>query len=260
MVKAGAPLMNKLKKTTIFTLTGMLLSACTSGEGQGTNGENGDIPEDITENWQTYVVEAEEQLESYTTEIDLSANVELAGQTNENSSSFIASVIGDFERGHVIVTNEENGEIATNEMFFEGSTAYINEGTGWVDVSGDEPVTSESSYHHVLNSVVEVADFLEAELSGDELTLHYEGNDQEVWDAFETPFSLSISGFSMEELTITLEVIVNAQTSYMNFLDLDIQADNDLSEVHLKVTSDYYDHDEIDEFEVEREINEELGL
>lgn len=246
--------MRHAAKFTLLFLSGLVLTGCGMFEGG--------IPNDLDENWSGYMEDAENNLESYTTDIDLTAETDAMGQSVENRAKLVASVIGDFDKGHVIVINEQEGVEVSTEMYFVDSTYYVNEGNGWQEIPAQESGTADTdtSYKNVLNAIVESENFITAEVTGDELLLNYQGYDQEVWDAFELPFSLTIDGFQEEEIEMILEVIVDAETQLIEELELSVYAENELGTVSLLVEVQYDDYNEIDELEVEQEIEEEFNL
>lgn len=236
--------------STVFM--GVMLTGCGLFEGS--------IPNDLEDNWPEYMVEAGDNLESYMTDIDLTAETDSMGQSMTNRASFVASIIGDFERGHVVVTNEQDGIEVATEVYFEGSNYYINEENGWQEIAGQETGATDTSYQNVLNAIIESEEFITADRAEDDLILTYQGYDQEVWDAFEAPFSLTIDGFQEEDIEMMLEVTVDAETQLVEDLELSVHAENEIGTVSLLVEVEYDDHNEIEELEVEDEVNEATSI
>lgn len=244
--------MNKTAKVISTLFTGMILTGCGLLEGGA--------PSDLEENWSTYMEEAESDLESYMTDIDLTAETDAMGQSVKNRAKLVASIIGDFDKGHVVVTNEQEGVAVTNEMYFEDAVYYLKDGNEWQEMQGQDNGSTDTSYKNVLNAIIESEDFLTTDIIEDDLILTYQGYDQAVWDAFEPPFSLTIDGFQDEEIEMMLEVIVDAETQLIEELELSVHAENELGTVILLVEVEYDDHNEIDELEGEDEISEAFRL
>ncbi|GEN51110.1 DUF6612 family protein [Alkalibacterium pelagium] len=239
-----------IKRKIVWTvLGGTLLTGC------GMMG--GGIPNDLDDNWVSYMQEAESNLDSYSTDINLSAETDAMGQSTVNRARLDARIIGDFDSGHVIITNEQDGVEVSNEIYFDGSTYYIHDGSGWQEVDGQASDTEETSYRTVLEAIINSEEYITAEVEEDNLILSYTGYDQDVWDAFEVPFSLTIDGFEEEDIELILEVIVDAETQLIEQLDLLVEAENELASVILTVDTQYADFNEIDQLEVEDDILEE---
>lgn len=171
-----------------------------------------------------------------------------------------ASVIGDFERGYVTTSNMVNGEEMEEYIFFDGSDVYYDDGTGWQDVSEDEPMSSESDYQSVIHALAEVEEYLEVTTSGEAVELSYDGEfQQDIWDAFESPFSLGLEGFAEENVEMALSATVDSTTQYVQDLVLDILATNEIGEIQIIADVEYTEHDEVNIDDVEEDVLEEVG-
>lgn len=237
--------MKKQKKLFPVLLSVGALTAC-----------NGVDSAELEENWAEYVVEGSENLESYSTSIDLGVRAEVSNQIDESQISLQADVIGDFDRGYAVMTIE--GQVS--ELFFDGERVFVREtGSEWQDVSG-QSIATETTYQNVLEAVLNIEELLEAEHSDNELAVSYVGNDREVWDTFQAPFSLNIEGFEIEEVTMILDVTFDDEELFMQNFELDIQAAEEQAAVQINILIDYEDHNEIDSFEVEEEIQSQFNL
>jgi hypothetical protein len=239
--------MSNWKKVSAVALGSLVLAGCGNG-----------VPDDLAENWGTYLAEAEEELESYATEMSLFVGSEDMG--GRDGGYISARVIGDFDQGHVIATNENNGNESSTELYFDEELAFQNEGSGWQEVTGNGEMSADSSYRQVMNAVIEVEELVDADLTEETLQLSYQGHDQAIWDAFEEPFSLSLDGFTMEETLMTLDVTVNPETQYMEVFHFLVEAENNFFTIDLEVNADYTEFNEIDNFdEVEEEIDSDIN-
>lgn len=224
--------------------------------------EEPDVPDDLETNWAEYIQEAEEELESYTADLYLDVNASIGPDvlTDGQEDWLTFRVIGDFEEGHFTSEDEEG---TNQEFYFNGSDAYVIENGEWVHYpdQGDE-VTFDADYATLIDSLVEIEDLLEAEVTDGELRLSYEGNDREVWDAFEEEFSLSIDGIDEENVEKEIEATFDEETQYLHDLTLDIsgsQGENDveLGSVSIYIEVEVSEHDEVDLSDIEEEVTQE---
>lgn len=237
--------MNNFKKLVPVLLSAGVLMACNRVDSA-----------DLEENWVEYVTEGAEELESYSTEINLDVRAAFQNQVDESQVTLEGDIIGDFDRGHVIMTADG----ATNELFFDGDSVFIREeGIDWQDASG-QPVATETSYENVLEAVLRIEHLLEVEHTEGQLHVSYVGSDQEVWDTFLPPFSLNIEGFEIEEVVMTLDVLFDDEDFFMQDFELDLEAGEEQAGVHMNILVDYENHNEIDSFEVEEEIQSLFDL
>lgn len=243
--------MNGLKRMGLVFFSGVMLSAC------GMVGVQG-APEDLAENWSQYITEGSEALGSYgsDTDIDLIVSMGPDMMTDEDHIFVTMHVIGDLEEGHM----EQDGY----EMYFQGTDAYQLENGSWVHYPEEGPVDYPSWYPNIADALVEIESFIQAEHSDGELKLSYEGNDREVWNAFQEEFALSIDGISPENIVIDLDASLDEETFYLEGLTLDIlgeetEGETTLASVSIVIEVDYFDHDEVDLTEVEEEVKAGTG-
>lgn len=236
----------------------LLLGAC---NGESTANEPELTPEEVAEDWHTYIVDAAEELESYTADMTFTVNTSSAIQADaEDVGGMRASIIGDFDRGYIVTSNRINGDEVEEYIFFDGTDVYYDDGSGWQDVSDDEPMSSESDYHAVIHALAEVEEYLEVATSGEEVELSYAGEfEQAIWDAFESPFSLGLDGFSDDDVELELDSSIDSTTQYVQDLLLVIRAANEIGEIQIIADVEYTEHDEVDVDDVEEEVQEELG-
>lgn len=237
--------MNKIKRSGVLILSGFLLSAC------GVIGEEG-APEDLEENWTQYIQEGNETLDSYASDTQMDLELALGpGLMTEEDEAFISmQIVGDLEQGYTVEDDFE--------LYFDGEDAYQLEGGTWVHYPGS-PIEYDAWYPNIVDSLIEIDDLIEATHNEDNVELTYEGNDVEVWEAFEEEFALTIEGISQENIHITLDAVVDDSEYYLQDLNLDIEGaetegDMELSSISIFIEVDYFDHNNVDLTEVEEEI------
>lgn len=279
------------KKLGLVLASSVVLAACgDTDEGQETDDDQEEIVEDPEEepeededdsdngliddddeddevdvdHWAENLEESTENLESYASDmyLDLEVSIGPDAMSDRDEDWLTMYIVGDYEQGYSISENEEG---VTQELYFEGDDIYLVEEDGWNAYPDEGPVEYDSGYHNLVASLIEIEDLLEAEESGDDIELHYEGNDPEVWDAFEEEFSLSIDGIDEEDITILVEATIDGETYHLEELLIDIvgedtdeEIEGEMGSVTMFIETEFYDHNEVDLSEIEEEIEEEL--
>lgn len=235
--------MKKLKQSGVILFSGFLLAAC------------GDTTADIADNWTEYIEEGNENLENYSSDTQLNLVIEMGqGIMTEEDDAFIhASMIGDLEEGYI--------EQGTELLYFVGNDVHVYEGGTWNFYPNGGPIDYPSFYPNIIDSLVEIEDLIEATHTNGSVELFYEGNDREVWDAFEDEFALSIDGVDEENINIALEAVLDDENYYLQEFRMDIlgeETDDDvqLGSINIQVDVDYYDHDNVDLSDIEAEVIE----
>lgn len=257
--------MKSLKGKGLILLSSLFLVACglTENNGSGGNGENGSeevvnkVPDDLEENWAKYLQEGNENLDNYGSDTSIDITTAIGDMmADEDSVSITMFIEGDLDKGYNIVEDQE--------VYFDGDDIFVLENGQWVHYPNEGPIDYPSWYPNIVNSLLKVEDLIEADYSGDKVTLTYDGNDPEVWDAFEQEFALSIKGIQRENINISLEATMDDQAYHLQHLVLDIvgteKADDvELASVTIFVEANYYDHNEVDFTEVEEKIDEDMN-
>lgn len=91
------------------------------------------------------------------------------------------------------------------------------------------------------------------------MTLDYQDYDQEVFEAFVTPFNFSLSGYAEEDIEITVDAVADATTHYLKEVYVNLHAEDSVAGVSIDVDVEYTNHNEIEDFGVEEEAFEDVG-
>ena len=247
--------MNRIKQSGVLLLSGFLLAAC----GETATDGNGDAPADLADNWTEYIQEGNENLEDYSSDTQLNLVMDM-GQglmTDEDDAFIHARIIGDLEQGYI--------DQGMGSLYFEGNDVYAYEGDTWNFYPDGGPIDYPSFYPNIVDSLVEIEDFVEATHTDGSIELYYDGNDPEVWDAFEDEFALSIDGVDEENINIALEAVLDDENYYLQEFRMDIlgeETDGDvqLGSINIQIDVDYFDHDNVDLSDIEAEVFEENGI
>lgn len=241
--------MNKIKQMSIILMSTFALVAC---------GETGQTSEDLEENWSTHIQEGNEALNDYAsdTNIDLKVQVGPDMMTDEDNAFIHVRMVGDLEKGYI--------EDGSGEFYFDGTDVYVLENGNWNHYPDNGPIDYPSWYPNVVEALVEIEEFIEANHTEGTITLSYDGNDREIWNAFEEEFALSIDGISEENINIKLDATLDDTEFFLQDLTLDILGEEtdgevELGSVAMLIDVDYFDHNEIDLSQTESEIFENVS-
>lgn len=126
-------------RVALFLGSALLLWGC----GEEASNENGEQEE-------------ADELDSYTTEIDMSGE-NLRGPNDDHGDIYLnMSVKGEFEEGYVEAALPNGQEFS---VLYVEDRWFMNEGVRWEEVEFDEEFASESDYHHVLEALLEIESY-----------------------------------------------------------------------------------------------------
>lgn len=237
--------MKVFKNLTVILFSVVFLGAC---------GEDG--PNDLADNWPDYIQLGNEALKSYSsdTQLDLEMDMGQGLMTDKDEAFIHVSIIGDLEKGHI--------DQGMGSLFFDGNDVYAYEGNDWSFYPDGGPIDYPSFYPNIVESLVEIEDLIEATQTDGSVELFYEGNNREVWNAFEEEFALSIDGVAEENIHIVLESVLDDSNYYIQEFRMDIlgeESDGDvqLGRINIQIDVDYFNHDNVDLEEIESEVLQE---
>ncbi len=247
--------MKAIRRSTLLLLSGLLLGAC----GEPADIEAVEPKEDVAENWTAYIREGDAALESYTSDTQLNLILESGPEamTEEDEAFIHMQMIGNLEQGYT--------EDAIGALYFEENDIYVQEGNTWVFYPDSGPIEYPSWYPHIVDALVEIEHLVEAASADGSVELFYEGNDPEVWEAFEEEFTLAIEGVSQENVYITLNAVIDDTDYYLQDLNIDILGEEQLgamgrNRINIQIAVDYYDHNQVDLTNIEKEITQDIGI
>lgn len=206
-----------------------------------------------------------ESVENLRMEVTLDFELEAPWITETQRVEMITEATEDFSQGHATIELEDQGQLVeTMEAYFHDDGAVENiDGQGWETMSGHDAGDEEDSrYSHVVDSIAEIDDFLEVDYDDETYTLDYTGNDVEIFEAFEEPFSLSLDGYEPEDTEMSVEVVVDAETFFVEdfSLTLDTEETSNPIELGMEIAAQFSKFNEISDLEVPEEVLEEAGV
>lgn len=257
--------MKTLKGKGLILFASLLLVACGTTDDNDVSDdmdENGaaevvdESPDDLEENWAQYLQEGNEGLDNYGSDTYIDVSTSVGPDMNDTDQVEITMYIeGELDRGYNVVGDEE--------LYFDGTDVYVLENGEWVYYPDEGPIDYPSWYPNIINSLLEIEELVEADYSGDEVTLTYSGNDPQIWNAFEQEFELSIDGVARNNINIDLTATMDDENYFLQSLVLDIVGTETEGEetatVSIFVEADYYDHNEVDLTDVEEDIDEDVN-
>lgn len=116
-------------RVALFLGSALLLWGCgeeaSNENGEQEEAEEQEVVDDLEENWGTYLSEAADELDSYTTEIDMSGE-NLRGPNDDHGDIYLnMSVKGEFEEGYVEAALPNGQEFS---VLYVEDRWFMNEG------------------------------------------------------------------------------------------------------------------------------------
>ena len=205
---------------------------------------------------------ATEEVEVY--DVDMALVVELT--EGENKTVQRAELFGVLEESMVNLdmTAIETQGVNKNEthLYKSDKEVYIKENEAdWVKATeeGNEYSQSDTSYSNVANSLDKVKQIVEVVELDDHYEVKYAGNgNAEIFRAFEEPFSLTLTGVSIEEAEMDLLFIIDKKTKMIEDVDFGITAEKDGVDLLLTVEIEYEDINDT-QVDIPKEVIEEAS-
>lgn len=191
-----------------------------------------------------------EDLENYHIESEIKVMVDHESKSEE-TGTFKGQIDEAKDMAHVTETAESGDMEQELELYFEDGKQYVLDGDQWILVTEDvgDIRRAGTTYYSIMKAVRDFAEYGEPS-TDDKYTLTYSGTAQEVFYAFEDVFSLSLTGFDMDEET-DAEVYAefDQKDLFLTHLEIEIHAENDMAKAMLYVDVEFTD---INDSEIER--------
>lgn len=193
---------------------------------------------------------------------DLAADMTIATETGmgRQEATFAGEGAADFSDGRYTAGSDEFGIESETEIYFDESGIYTNEdGRGWYETYGSTGGAEDTSYVNVVSALTSLEDLVEVEHDGGTYTLSHTGGEEAVFEAFESPFSLTLEGTEAEQTTMTLHAEVDAETMHLTELSFSVEAGPAGVEETMTLSVDitYSAFDEIGPVEIPQEVLDE---
>ncbi len=197
-------------------------------------------------------------VENYEIDTMLELTIESNGETSNALITMEGILYEDLTNAHLYFSITENGIEHEQEAYFKDEFAYINDNnTGWRLENNLGPTETDTSYSNVANGILEIADLLSVTEHDDTYELTYEGTDASVFDAFQNPYDLSLTGVDKEtDLTMTLSIVIDQETYLMEDFSLIIDVEHEQGNMNFDIRSLFTNINQISEIELPNEILE----
>lgn len=236
----------KKNYTLLAVLCLLFLFACSQAE---------ESKEDVVE----AALSSPSNIDQYAVEVDINTNVETEEIQHHSFLDIVAEVSGEPVAMHQILTSGENEDAErTVETYRVDDQSYTQEDSEWTvrTVEEDAPLF-EPSYRDIVSILEEVSDFAEFDADGSTYTFEFNGFDQEVYEAFERPFNVQLSGFDMEnDFSLDFTIKINKEEHYIESLEYHILAENETGKLDMVIQVQYDSINDIDEIVLPEEALE----
>lgn len=143
----------------------------------------------------------------------------------------------------------------------EDGTYVQMSGGSWEDLTAQEENFKQSDmvYESIAQIVIDLKDEedFEMEEKDDTFVFTFQGKSQEVYDALEDPYQLSIAGAETKDVEHDLTVTVDSETYYVERLTNEMVVEVDNEKLEISIDHSYDTFNEIDAIEVPDEVVEE---
>lgn len=163
-------------------------------------------------------------------------------------------------------TVESSGEMIQdgekmNYYSTEDATYVQVSGGSWEDLTAQEEnfKQSEMVYESIAQIVIDLKDEedFEMEEKDDTFVFTFQGKSQEVYDALEGPYQLSIAGAETKDVEHDLTITVDSETYFVEKVTNEMVVEVDHEKLEISIDHSYDKFNEIDAIEVPDEVVEE---
>lgn len=163
----------------------------------------------------------------------------------ETSGAKLSGIFDEENLDFDIKTTESNGaQTYETHMYKLDDVAYVSENdSDWMKLTGDDIQESanNTSYANVMEAVDRVRDLVELETKKDVYHLSFDGSDKKMFEAFESPFSLTFTGFDIEDADFSLEVNIDKKSLFIESLIYTIDVTHGEESISMIANVEYKD-------------------
>ncbi len=202
-------------------------------------------------------LQSPDQVESYFADFGIDIDIKSDIANDSSTMNGQVTLIEDPIAIHQLFSSKQEGTETSTEIYRVQDEAFVKQGEGaWTE----QPVTSEMAnfepdYETVVSVLENVEELVEFDNSGDTYQISYSGFDQSIYDAFEGPFSVQLTGFRVDEdVTLELVIDIHQQDHYIENLDYTIFAESGNNELEMNISLEYDQVNEIEDIEIPEEV------
>lgn len=220
----------------------LLLSACSSGDVFGAVEKHKDEVKDYEVSIDLSVVITNDETDEVLQSSEALMNSQLI-EASANSKGTIKSINDDVKE-----------EI---EYYNIDDVAYANpNGEGWQKLDPEDLGTDDDSTHYkaIAKLVADIEDDVKVETKGDQYILTFQGKSEDVYKAFEKPYSVTLTGLTPDEVDQDIEITINKSTSLVEHVKNTITGTSEGLKLTLSIDHRYDKINEIKEIEVPEDV------
>ena len=208
------------------------------------------------------VDEKADEVEKYYTDLNLTVKTSNAtGQVINESESNLKVNLNE-------KTLESSGErIQNNQKLKYYSTkdatyAKTNNGN-WQNITNQEENfrKTKSFYPNIAKILTDLKDSedVEMEEKDDKFIFTFKGKSEEVFKAFEYPYSLTVTGVNKEDVEHDFKMIVDRDTYYIDEVKNKVRAEKEGSELIIRIDQTYDKINAIDPIKIPQKVKDEVN-
>lgn len=246
--------MNKIYYWVLLSL-GILLVGCSSNKGL--------TKDEISKQ----VLDHQDEIVTYHADIKLDTRLkELStGLVTQESNAFSDVTINEITLDNYGKIQSDNGQTKTFQEYYSvGEKAYLKtEDAAWMDVSAQqvEYFHNTGSFYPHLTPIVEIVSKMgDLKETNKEYIFSFSGESVDVYQRFETPYSLRFGNAEPQDIHQEIEVIIDKNTFFIQSVKNTLRAELSGNILEINI-SHVYDHiNDIDDFLIPQEVIDEAKL
>jgi len=159
--------------------------------------------------------------------------------------------------------NSKQGDVKTTVEYYitkDYAVGYM-EGSGWQQIPNEpNQFLDEKAYYNEIRKMVDsIRNDLEMELKDDQYVFTFQGMSQDIYDAFESPYHLQVTGVDEDEMDHDVIIKVNQDTFYIEHVENILTGESDQGKLTISIKHNYTDFGNIESIEIPDDVMDEIA-
>ncbi len=244
--------MNKRYYLFFLAILFALMTACSNGK------SDKDVFSDVAEH--------KDDVSNYEIEIDLQVvitNDETEEVLQSSQALMDSTLFEDTNNSHGTLKSINDDVEEIIEYYHVDDDAYANfDDQGWEVLPEDNDLITDddSTYYIAIAELVEdIKDEVDVETDGDHYVLTFQGKSETIYDAFEEPYSLTLSGVTPADVEHDVEIKINQDTMLVEQVQNTVTGTKDGLKLELSIDHTYDNINEVDDITIPQDVQDEAN-
>lgn len=205
-----------------------------------------------------------DEVENYDTDASLTISVTDLSTNDLIEESALQSLVtidhkDEMAHGKIISDGEQIEFYSTKD----GVYAQYSEGLPWEDMPSQDQLFSDddTTYPNIAHILADIADEedLEMEQDGDAYIFTFSGTNETIYEAFEEPYSLTMTGAEPKDMEHDLEISVDRKSYAVNHVKNTMSAEGAGQELEFDISQTFDQINDIDPIDIPQEVIAEVN-